>query len=99
MELRRSMAEAGLNYEAAEAAFKKGDIRNKLEAANTPAEDIEEIVNLVQDHFKLGTFTIYKQLGNEHIISHVYRMNWSNVRQVLGDFSDSLSLNTVLTIF
>ena len=75
MELRRSMAEAGLNYEAAEATFKKGDIRNKLDAANTPAEDIEEIVNLVQDHFKLGTFTSYKQVRIEHNISHVRRIN------------------------
>lgn len=55
MELRRSMAEAGLHYEAAEAAFHKGDIRKQLEAANTPAEDIEQIVKLVEDHFKLVT--------------------------------------------
>merc|ERR1719412_2379194 len=34
MNLRRTMAEAGLDYE--------------------PAEDIEEIVKLVEDHFKLG---------------------------------------------
>ena len=55
MDLRRIMAEAGLNYEAAEAAFKKGDIRNKLDATNTPAEDIEEIIKLVENHFNLGT--------------------------------------------
>ena len=54
------MAEAGLNYEAAEAAFKKGDIRNKLETSNTPAEDIEEIVKLVEDHFKLGKETSFE---------------------------------------
>ena len=54
------MAEAGLNYEAAETAFKKGDIRNKLETNNTPAEDIEEIVKLVEDHFKLGTGTSFE---------------------------------------
>ena len=55
MDLRRIMAEAGLNYEAAEAAFKKGDIRNKFDAKNTPAEDIEEIAKLVENHFNLGT--------------------------------------------
>ena len=55
MDLRRIMAEAGLNYEATEAAFKKGDIRNKLDATNTPAEDIEEIIKLVENHFNLGT--------------------------------------------
>ena len=60
MDLRRIMAEAGLNYEAAETAFKKGDIRNKLETNNTPAEDIEEIVKLVEDHFKLGTGTSFE---------------------------------------
>ena len=58
MDLRRIMAEAGLNYDATEAAFKKGDIRSKLEATNTPAEDIEEIVKLVEDHFKLGRLKI-----------------------------------------
>ena len=60
MDLRRIMAEAGLNYEAAETAFKKGDIRNKLETSNTPAEDIEEIVKLVEDHFKLGKETSFE---------------------------------------
>ena len=55
MDLRRIMAEAGLNYEAAEVAFKKGDIRNKLDATNTPAEDIDEIIKLVENHFNLGT--------------------------------------------
>ena len=55
MDLRRIMAEAGLNYEATEAAFKKGDIRNKLDATNTPAEDIDEIIKLVENHFNLGT--------------------------------------------
>lgn len=53
MDLRRIMAEAGLNYEAAEVAFKKGDIRNKLDATNTPAEDIDEIIKLVENHFNL----------------------------------------------
>ena len=91
MELRRSMAEAGLNYEAAEAAFNKGDIRNKLEAANTPAEDIEEIVNLVQDHFKLGTGTSYWTLHftcspNELIkceIRDTWILKYSNTNKTL----------------
>ena len=48
------MAEAGLDYEATEAAVKAGHIRGKLEASSAPAEDIEEIVKLVEDHFKLG---------------------------------------------
>ena len=52
------MAEAGLNYEAAEAAFKKGDIRNKFDATNTPAEDIEEIAKLVENHFNLGKYEV-----------------------------------------
>ena len=54
MNLRRTMAEAGLDYEATEAALKDGHIRTKLEASSAPAEDIEEIVKLVEDHFKLG---------------------------------------------
>ena len=54
MNLRRTMAEAGLDYEATEAAVKAGHIRSKLEASSAPAEDIEEIVKLVEDHFKLG---------------------------------------------
>ena len=54
MNLRRTMAEAGLDYEATEAAVKAGHIRTKLEASSAPAEDIEEIVKLVEDHFKLG---------------------------------------------
>ena len=54
MNLRRTMAEAGLDYEATEAALKDGHIRSKLEASSAPAEDIEEIVKLVEDHFKLG---------------------------------------------
>ena len=64
MELRRSMAEAGLHYEATEAAFKKGDIRKQLEAANTSAEDIEQIVKLVEDHFKLGTGTSFMKTSS-----------------------------------
>ena len=58
MDLRRIMAEAGLNYEAAEAAFKKGDIRNKFDAKNTPAEDVEEIAKLVENHFNLGKYEV-----------------------------------------
>ena len=54
MNMRRTMAEAGLDYEATEAAVKAGNIRSKLEASSAPAEDIEEIVKLVEDHFKLG---------------------------------------------
>merc|ERR1719189_2999323 len=54
MNLRRTMAEAGLDYEATEAALKDGHIRSKLEASSAPAKDIEEIVKFVEDHFKLG---------------------------------------------
>ena len=81
MNLRRTMAEAGLDYEATEAAVKAGHIRSKLEASSAPAEDIEEIVKLVEDHFKLGRnkyFFVY--------VSHFFlfllnetRMNYKHI--------------------
>merc|ERR1711874_593741 len=53
MNLRRTIAEAGLDYSALEAAFKDGSIRNKLEPTKAPTDDIDEIVKLIEEHFSV----------------------------------------------
>jgi len=53
MNLRRTIAEAGLDYNALEAAFKDGSIRNKLEPTKAPTDDIDEIVKLIEEHFSV----------------------------------------------
>jgi maternal-effect protein exuperantia len=54
MNLRRTIAEAGLDYSALEAAFKDGSIRNKLEPTKAPTDDIDEIVKLIEEHFTVN---------------------------------------------
>merc|ERR1711874_504732 len=54
MNLRRTIAEAGLDYSALEAAFKDGSIRNKLESTKAPTDDIDEIVKLIEEHFTVN---------------------------------------------
>ena len=54
MSLRRTVAEAGLDYEALEAAVKASSLRKTVEATGAAEEDIEEIVRLVEDHFCPG---------------------------------------------
>jgi len=51
MNLRRTVAEAGLDYEALEAAVRDGSLRKTLEATGATAEDIDEMVKLIEDHF------------------------------------------------
>merc|ERR1712187_842164 len=50
MNLRRTIAEAGLDYNALEAAFKDGSIRKKLEPTKAPTDDI---VKLIEEHFSV----------------------------------------------
>lgn len=54
MSLRRSVAEAGLDYSALEAAVKDGSLRKTLEATGAAAEDLEEMVSLIEEHFSPG---------------------------------------------
>lgn len=54
MNLRRTVAEAGLDYEALEAAVRDGSLRKTLEATGATAEDIDEMVKLIEDHFSPG---------------------------------------------
>merc|ERR1712106_494499 len=54
MNLRRTIAEAGLDYTALEAAFKDGSIRKKLEPTKAPTDDIDEIVKLIEEHFSVS---------------------------------------------
>jgi len=54
MELRREMAEAGLDYKTIESAFKNGSLREKIETIKAPTDDIDEIIKLINDHFTLG---------------------------------------------
>ena len=54
MNLRRTVAEAGLDYEALEAAVRDGSLRKTLEATGATAEDVDEMVKLIEDHFSPG---------------------------------------------
>lgn len=54
MNLRRTIAEAGLDYTALESAFKDGSIRKKLEPTKAPTDDIDEIVKLIEEHFSVS---------------------------------------------
>ena len=51
MELRSIVAEAGLDFDAIQASFKEGNLRNKLKTADASSEDIEELVQLVEKYF------------------------------------------------
>jgi len=62
MNLRRMMAEAGLDYDSLQTAFKAGTIRDKLEILKAPSEDVDEIVKLVEEHFKKDNL----ENGNSH---------------------------------
>jgi len=53
MNLRRTIAEAGLDYTALEAAFKEATLRSKLEATKAPLEDVDDIVKLIEEHFTI----------------------------------------------
>jgi len=54
MNLRRTIAEAGLDYTALEAAYKDGSIRSKLEPTKASTNDIDEIVKLIEEHFSVS---------------------------------------------
>jgi len=54
MNLRRTIAEAGLDYSALESAYKDGSIRKKLEPTKAPTDDIDEIVKLIEEHFSIS---------------------------------------------
>jgi len=54
MNLRRTIAEAGLDYTTLELAFKDGSLRKKLEPTKAPSEDIDEIVKLIEEHFTVS---------------------------------------------
>jgi len=54
MNLRRTIAEAGLDYSALESAYKDGSIRKKLEPTKAPTDDIDEIVKLIDEHFSIS---------------------------------------------
>jgi len=58
MNLRRTIAEAGLDYTALELAFKEGSIRKKLEPTQAPTDDIDEIVKLIEEHFAVSDGTL-----------------------------------------
>jgi len=51
MNLRRTVAEAGLDYEALEAAVRDGSLRKTLEATGATEEDMGEMVKLIEEHF------------------------------------------------
>jgi len=51
--LRRIIAEAGLDYTSLEAAYKDGNIRRKLEPLNASTNNIDEIVKLIEEHFSV----------------------------------------------
>jgi len=51
MSLRRTVAEAGLDYEALGAAVRDGSLRKTLEATGATEEDIGEMVKLIEEHF------------------------------------------------
>jgi len=61
MNLRRTIAEAGLDYEALEVAVKDGSLRKKLEPTEAPSEDIDEIVKLIGDHFSISDIKVEKE--------------------------------------
>eukprot|EP00090_Calanus_glacialis_P032374 TRINITY_DN53640_c0_g1_i1.p1 TRINITY_DN53640_c0_g1~~TRINITY_DN53640_c0_g1_i1.p1 ORF type:complete len:341 (-),score=128.54 TRINITY_DN53640_c0_g1_i1:512-1534(-) len=54
MNLRRTIAEAGLDYSALESAYKDGSIRKQLEPTKAPTDDIDEIVKLIEEHFSVS---------------------------------------------
>ena len=68
MNLRRMIAEAGLDYNSLQTAFKAGTIRDKLETVKAPSEDVEEILKLVEEHFSKGT-------GDIFLADHVRNLN------------------------
>ena len=69
MNLRRMIAEAGLDYDSLKTAFKAGTIREKLETVKAPAEDVEDILKLVEEHFNKGA-------GDELFLAeHVSNLN------------------------
>ena len=53
MALRRTLAEAGLDYSSIAASLEAGRLASRLEAAGAAGEDVAEIVKLVQEHFRL----------------------------------------------
>ena len=59
MNLRRMIAEAGLDYDSLQTAFKAGTIRDKLGTVKATSEDVEEILKLVEEHFNKSTGEIF----------------------------------------
>jgi len=51
MELRKNVAEAGIDYDALQAAFKDGGVRDKLTGIEGCSEDVDEMVQLVENYF------------------------------------------------
>jgi len=64
MNLRRMIAEAGLDYDSLQTAFKAGTIRDKLGTVKATSEDVEEILKLVEEHFNKSTDNL--ENGNSH---------------------------------
>jgi len=64
MNLRRMIAEAGLDYDSLQTAFKAGTIRDKLGTIKATSEDVEEILKLVEEHFNKSTDNL--ENGNSH---------------------------------
>lgn len=75
MNLRRMMAEAGLDYDSLQTAFKAGTIRDKLEILKAPSEDVDEIVKLVEEHFKKGTSSNNLDKKEIFLADHVGNLN------------------------
>ena len=68
MNLRRMIAEAGLDYDSLQTAFKAGTIRDKLGTVKATSEDVEEILKLVEEHFNKSTGEIF-------LAEHVSNLN------------------------
>merc|ERR1712227_645033 len=64
MNLRRMIAEAGLDYDSLQTAFKAGTIPDKLGTVKATSEDVEEILKLVEEHFNKSTDNL--ENGNSH---------------------------------
>jgi len=52
MSLRRTIAEAGLEYSSLSSCLEDGSLASQLEASGAVVEDVREIVRLVKEHFQ-----------------------------------------------
>jgi len=53
MNLRRTIAEAGLEYSSLASSLTEGSLISRLEAVGATQEDVVEIVKLIQEHFSI----------------------------------------------